>query len=276
MSASVYRFILQNILLGSVSLLSYANVSNADTPLERESIRFCAGSHEWPPYYHFKRVDGVKSSEVVGFDIALFNRIFQDQNIQYTAELIPWKRCLSLGMKGQKYDVVFGGGLNASRRANYVTTTGYYSVTPQYFYSNRNFPDGVSVGTQSDLKNYGRLCGLKGFNYVNFGQSNDGIDRGSKNYNQLIVKTLKGRCMVSFTRREILVGWQKVLNEKWLENLDLQFKPVPNTPQESFHLMISKNYKYAKELKKHFDTEIEKMKISGEFKKLLSQYTSSN
>jgi polar amino acid transport system substrate-binding protein len=85
--------------------------------------------------------------------------------------------------------VVFGGGLNEVRRENYLTTKQYYSVVPTYFYKKKTFPEGIDPKSSTDFTSAGHLCGVKGFNYVNFGLKNEKIDMGSENYERLILKT---------------------------------------------------------------------------------------
>ncbi len=144
---------------------------------------------------------------------------------EFTIELLPWKRCLNYVMQGYKYDVVFGGGLNDQRRKDYVTTVGYYNVTPTYFYLKEKFFNGIQVQNASDLKkNDRRICGILGFN-INY------------------------------------VG-----NDK------LKFSPVPGVPLESFHLMISKKWKYAEAFKAYFNNAIGELRASGELKKLLDKH----
>ena len=265
------------LVFAYISTTSVSEASESLISLLKEKpLRFCAGTHEWPPYYYFKRTDGEISNQIEGFDIDLFKEVFSRNNIPYTVELVFWKRCLAEGKKGKLYDVVFGGGLNDQRRADYVTTRGYYSVVPSYFYLKEQFPSGVQAKTPTDLKKNGSLCGVRGFNYANFGQNNDDIDMGAKTYSKLVDKTLRNRCKISFVRYEILAGWGSLLGKDFIGNNKLTFKPVPDNPEESFHLMISKNYKYANELKVFFESEVQKLKLSGKFKSMLSKYNNNN
>jgi len=232
--------------------------------LRDEDIRFCAGIHEWPPYYYFQRPNR-KNRQVVGLDIELFNEIFHKYKITYTVELMSWKKCLAEVKRGKKYDVVFGGGLNNERRETYITTKGYYSVVTTYFYHRRTFPDGINVESSLNFKVLGRLCGVKGFNYVNFGQNNNEVEMGAENYERLVLKTLKQRCDISFARKEILIGWGNLLGVDFINNEDLVFNPVPHTPKESFHLMISPQYKFAEELKALFESEVIRLQHENRF-----------
>jgi hypothetical protein len=88
---------------------------------------------------------------------------------------------------------------------------------------------------------------------------------GSDNYERLILKTLFGRCQISFARYQILEGWSQLLQMSFIENDELIFAPVPAVAKETFHLMISKNYKYRHELKKLFESEIDKLKETKKF-----------
>ncbi|MCP4119915.1 MAG: amino acid ABC transporter substrate-binding protein [Desulfobacteraceae bacterium] len=123
-----------------------------------------------------------------------------------------------------------------------------------------------------DAKNDRRLCGVLGFNYVNFGQKNADVDMGCMNYDCLVQKALNLRCDISFVRYEILAGWGDVLNKRYVENDKLVFLPVPGVPLESFHLMISKKWKYAEAFKTYFNNAIGELRESGELKKLLDKH----
>lgn len=242
-----------------------AHTLSKELNTEPKSINLCAGIHEWPPYYYLERDAGHSTQTVKGLDIQLFDEVFKKNGISYTVTLLSWTKCLGEVIQGTKYDVVFGGGLNEQRRSSYLTTKGYYSVSPSYFYKKKSFPEGISPKSSADFKDLGHLCGLKGFNYVNFGLSNDDIDMGSDNYERLISKTLFGRCQISFARYEILEGWGQLLNMNFVKNDQLSFIPIPNVNKEKFHLMISKNYKYRHEIKKLFESEIDKLKDTEKF-----------
>ncbi len=135
-----------------VSILIPVFLFAGEPVFKNETIRMCGGGHEWPPYYYFKRSGGKKTQELAGFDIDLFHKIFTEKGIGFTIKILPWKRCLSYVKTGDKYEMVFGGGLNDQRRKDYVTTEGYYYVTPTYFYSKEKFPNGMQVQNASDLK----------------------------------------------------------------------------------------------------------------------------
>ena len=233
---------------------------------ELKSINLCAGIHEWPPFYYFEHIDGVKTEIVKGLDIELFDEVFIKNGISYTVTLLSWSKCLAEVIRGTKFDAVFGGGLNEDRRENYLTTKGYYSVVPSYFHKKKTFPEGIDAKFSTDFASIGHLCGVKGFNYVNFGLKNEKIDMGSENYERLILKTLFDRCHISFVRYEILAGWSKLLNMNFIHNDELIFTPINNVPKETFHLMISKNFKHRHELKKLFEAEVEKLKHTDKFK----------
>ena len=246
-------------------------VLSQEKGLGTNTIRFCAGIHEWPPYYYLERVNGQKTQVIKGLDIELFEEVFRKNGISYSTELLPWKKCLAEVIKGDKYDVVFGVGLNASRQESYITTKGYYSVVPSYFYNRKVFPQGINVKSPSEFKKYGHLCGVAGFNYANFGLNNENIEMGADDYTKLVDKTLFGRCNVSFIRYEILSGWADLLGINFTRNKDLVFTPIPNNHHESFHLMISKKYPFAHELKSLFESEVDKLKKVKKFHWLLNK-----
>ena len=121
------------LLLAILMFFSKLSLSQ-ESNLGLKSINFCAGIHEWPPYYYLERLDGIKTQTVKGYDIELFDEIFHKNGISYTVTLLSWPKCLAEVIRGTKYDVVLGGGLNEHRRASYITTKGYYSSVPSYLY----------------------------------------------------------------------------------------------------------------------------------------------
>jgi polar amino acid transport system substrate-binding protein len=253
------------ILISAFAHPIYAESKYQEVSSEPKNIRLCAGIHQWPPYYYLESSEPNNSQIVKGLDIELFDQVFKENGISYTVTLLSWPKCLAEAIHGTKFDAVFGAGLNEDRRSNYLTTKGYYSVIPSYFYKEDAFADAPNIKSPADFKKVGHLCGVKGFNYSNFGLSNDDIDKGSDNYERLILKTLFQRCQISFVRYEIVEGWSQLLNMSFINNDELKFVPVPGVPKETFHLMISKNYKYRDEIKKLFESEIDRLKDTDRF-----------
>ena len=56
-------------IAGWFALFLMAFCSLSGTTLVAQTIGICDGDTEWPPYTYFKRVDGNKTGEVVGFSL---------------------------------------------------------------------------------------------------------------------------------------------------------------------------------------------------------------
>jgi len=55
----------------AVTTVSAATITVDD--LKGKTISICDDGAEWPPYTYYKRVDGKKSKEIIGFSVAPAN-----------------------------------------------------------------------------------------------------------------------------------------------------------------------------------------------------------
>ncbi|MCG7496174.1 transporter substrate-binding domain-containing protein [Vibrio sp. Of7-15] len=246
---------------------SAVGVSAAE--LSGKVVTFCAEDGEWPPFNFFLRENGVKTKKSVGYDLDVLRAILIKHDIVAKFEIIPWKRCLNLTKRG-RYDAILSASLNPERVASFITTEPYYSITPSYFYLREDYPGGLSFQAvqKIDSKN---ICGRQGYNYVNFGFDNRKIQRVAKDHDTLIKMTIARRCKVFLARSEIFFG----LNYLGLPTTSynqLDYKNIPNINPETFHVLISRQFKYANELKLIIDKGVDELKKSGELETFLRKY----
>ena len=230
-------------------------------------IHTCGDGAGWPPYTFFKRVNGQKTEEIIGYDVDVLKAIGAKHRIKFTVSMPPWKRCRKRAKKGKKFQIALSASYNKERERDYLMSRDYYSLTPHYFYSKIKYPKGLAIKTIRDTKQY-RICGLFGYNYVGF-QPHE-INQDSKIFPDVIKSAHYGKCDLFLARYEILAGFS-VIGEPYL-NDTLGNAPYPDVPTTKFHMLISRKYKFAHELKALIDREITELEGKGQLQKILSKY----
>lgn len=251
------------------SVCSVSPVANAQI-FAGKTIRTCNDSGEWPPYFWYLRINGEVTDQLLGYDLDFLGNIFRNIGANYTLDLIAWSRCLHEVETGDSYEMVSSVAYSQERDEKYLVTDSYYVVQPHYFYSRGQFPDGLNINSIDQFADY-KVCGLRGYNYANFGVPTDSIDVGTKVFPQLIEKTARGRCDLFLARFEIFAGFAKTGND-YIRNHNLGTAPMPGIPGDEFHMMVSRNYEYAEELRDTLNEGIARLKSSGEGERLFAPY----
>ncbi|MEM7195405.1 MAG: transporter substrate-binding domain-containing protein [Pseudomonadota bacterium] len=233
-------------------------------------IQTCNDGGEWPPYFYYDRVNGEKTDDILGFDIDVFNEIFTSRGYEYTFELIAWSRCLLEVEKGEDYFMVSSVAYSKERDEKYLITEPYYTVQPHYFYHYANFPNGLEISSLADFSNY-NVCGLRGYNYTNFGIPVEDIDTGTRIFSQLIEKTRRNRCDIFLGRFEIFSGFARTGND-YIRDNNLGTAPMPGVAGDKFYMMVSRNYQYAEELREMINDGINRLKSTGLDQTMIAPY----
>ncbi len=253
-------FILKLIIWASVLF----SITCAAAIPEGTIIRSCGDDAGWPPYTYVTPQDSV-----AGYDVDILKQILEKHDLVSKVVMLPWKRCLHWAKHGKKYQIALSAGSNPEREKTYLLTRYYYTVTPSYFYSKTNFPDGLVIESVEDFKKY-KVCGLLGYNYVKFGIPAEDIDTSAKETAQVVEKTVRKRCDVFLDRAEIFVGFA-YMGINYIKDNNLGFAAAPGAQSEKFYLMISRDYEYANELKAIIDTEINHIDSRGDLEKMVDK-----
>ncbi len=241
----------------------YSSIAiSAEIPVGTK-ILVCGDGAGWPPYTY-----ETPTKSVAGYDVDILERILSKKNIASSVKMEPWKRCLKETEEGS-YHIATSSAFNEERNKTYLMTRHYYSMTPSYFYSKNRYPNGLDIKTAADLQKY-RVCGLLGYNYANFGIPVEQIDTGTKKFEQLVEKTNRNRCDVFFARSESFITFA-YLGVNFIEKYNLGYKSIPGSSREKFYLLISRNFKYAQELKKIIDDELDVLEPKGELDKMVAK-----
>ena len=238
--------------------------------LQGSLLPTCNDNGEWPPYLYYERTNGEATDKVIGYDIDYLEKIFEEHDIDFTFELIAWSRCLHEVEKGEKYAMVSSVAYNKERDEKYLITDSYYTVQPHYFYVRHHFPDGLEIKDLASFADY-RVCGLRGYNYVNFGIPVETIDVGTKVFPQLIEKTERKRCDVFLGRYEIFVGFAKTGTDYIMQH-NLGTAPMPGVRGDKFYMMVSRNHPNAEALRDLLNEGIARVKASGYDRELIRKY----
>jgi polar amino acid transport system substrate-binding protein len=125
------------------------------------TIDTCNDGGGWPPYLYYERE---KTNKIAGYDIDYLANIVENESMGFTFELIAWSRCLHDVETGEKYKMAYSD----ERAKTYLASDPYYIVQPHYFYAKANYPTGLEISSLAEFSNY-KVCGLRGYNYANFG-----------------------------------------------------------------------------------------------------------
>lgn len=225
----------------------------------------------WPPYEFFARKDGIISDRIEGFSVDVLAEILAPYGVHIRYEFYPWKRCLENLEHGELVQLLLPTSLNQERRNRYLFSESVYDLSPAYYYLAEDYPDGLSVTDAEELHSLGLVCGLRGYNYKNFGIDNDRVDRGASSYSALLGKLRKRRCAAILARHEILVATH-AMGEVFLSS-DIQFDFLPNVAKERFHFLVTKNHPLSETIVTTLNEGLERMRKSGRLDEMLRKYT---
>jgi polar amino acid transport system substrate-binding protein len=237
--------------------VSAARVARAAPLAPGQEIKVCGQMAEWPPYLYFKRVNGQRSEELVGYTIDYLQRSLAQHGLRYKFDPLPWKRCVELVNRGL-YDMLTDASYNPARERSYLITKPYYALQLVYFYDKaRPKPD---IRTSADLKKY-RMCTINGYNYAPFGLRQEEIYASSQNIEQSFQKLKHDRCDAVPERLEAILGY-KALGVVDYEQLGLGVEHLPDLAPATFHMMVSRKVAYGPELLAVLNEGIDKINHS--------------
>lgn len=239
-----------------VTLLSPFAYATDEQP--RSKLRFCVEETEYPPFNYFIRLNGVKTSELGGYDIDLLERTFKPMGIDYEVVALPWRRCLKNVLDGS-VDGAMSASLNPQRARDYIPSDAYYYLTPSYFYLTTDFGAQFHVDDINQLAKIGTVCGIQGFNYTNFGWKNTTPLSEINSLQYLPEMLTKQRCRFFLAREEILAGTLALTQDLRIP-ASLTAKRSPNVRQEAFYMLISKRSPHNGLIAREFNRQVHSMR----------------
>ncbi|WLD58608.1 transporter substrate-binding domain-containing protein [Salinispirillum sp. LH 10-3-1] len=251
-----------NTLIRWLLAVVLAGMSLQATALRGEHLTFCGDGAGWPPYTF--ELNG----EVLGYDLDVLDAILTPAGITFDVVMLPWSRCLQQTESGE-FHIALSASFNEQRARTYIYTDSYYTVNLVYVYDSNRHPNGLNITQASDLNNY-RMCGLRGYNYANFGVETERVDRDTSTTSQVVQKTLAGRCDLFLDRYEPLVGFS-ALGEVHLSG-GLVASPIPGIDSEYFYMLVSRAYPRAQELADLLNAGITQLRADGALESMINRY----
>ena len=245
---------MRRLLIALTTMLLMASFSATAT----ERVKILTG--EWAPYTS-------ENLEGYGFFAEIITAVFEEMGMQVDYEFHTWKRCESLLKSGEAFAAM--PYVVTEERKKYYDFSNVVAVsTGRFFYLKAKIHEEVLWEKYTDLKPY-RVGGVLGYWYerpfieakltVEFVQAEEGI-----------MKRLQaGR--VDLVPMDELVGWAMLKNIAPNELADFDTLKKPINVSE-LHLMISKNYPNANEIREKFNVALKTIKRNGVYSRILKKY----
>jgi polar amino acid transport system substrate-binding protein len=233
-------------------------------------IAICEDENEWPPYVYRQRAADGTPGKLAGYAVDVISEILSRHGIRFTLDLLPWPRCQAVAALGKQYQMVLNLSYNAERMQNFLMTRAYYSTNTYYYFSRRQFPKGLKINSAADLHQH-RVCGIHGYNYLNYGLAASEVDQGARDFNSLIAKLHAGRCALFLEKQEVMAGFAAI-GKDYLADPDLAGARVPGMRPTAFYLGISRRFEHANELRSLVDDELLQMEESGRLGAIWRKY----
>jgi len=242
--------------------------------LDNTHINIVDDGAQWPPYIYYERKNSKRTQNIVGFSVDVINEIFKKSNITHTIKLLPWKRALKELELGVDYQLILNASHSKKREKLYYYTQSFYTLNNFVFYSKKHHLNGLEDTSLQYIKDNYKVCGLLAYNYTDVGFEDSEIDKvGFYSFDKLIrsLEDRNERCNVFLEGYEIFVGFQAIGKDYFL-NKNLGYEKIKDAEPTKFHMMVSKKFKYAKELKKLLDEGITDLEQSGKLLDLRIKY----
>jgi polar amino acid transport system substrate-binding protein len=274
MLKSILRLVAPSFI-ASFADIAYVNAASTEKQGFDEGIAISIvdDEAEWPPYTYYQRINGEKTPGIVGFSIDVITKIFSQAGIEFTVELLPWKRALFNVARGEKNQLILNSSHVKEREVDYLYSLAHYTLQHVIFYSATKYPEGLVLKDMEDLNTNYKICGLRGYSYGSAGVDTNKVNLSFGTYDQLI-HVLHNRpeiCDLFIEGYEILAGF-KVIGSDYLADKNLKYGVIPGLSSKGYHMLISKNLSYSKELKEIIDKGILLLRESGELDLLLAKY----
>ncbi|WP_225874495.1 substrate-binding periplasmic protein [Vibrio atypicus] len=219
---------------------------------QEKLLHVCGDAIDWPPYTY---TDG---EEVKGIDLDILNQLLPSLGYQFNITMTSWTRCLK-GTKEGDFDLAVSASYSEERAKHYLYTIWYYQITPYYLYSTDRFPEGLQIESVSDLEQY-KVCGIHGYNYGDF--QLDSVEQFTLSNFESITELKREQCDVFLSWQEILFGMFNIWGINFVQD-DIVAKPIPNMPKHKFHMLVSKKFEQAEQLRTSLSQGLKQFQTSN-------------
>lgn len=245
---------MKKVILLIFVFLNFLHTSNA-----REPVIFVTSAYE--PYV----IDEGKVIKGIFPDI--INAVFHELDIKIEFIFMPWKRGEITVKKGKAF-ATFPYLITEQRSKYFYFSDPIINFTPKFLYKKKKFPNGFEWEKLYDFQQY-IIGGVRGYWYQrSFKEADLNVNYVTADI-QNINMLMKER--IDFTLLPELVG--RILIQKTYPNQVSAFSFARKPERtDSFHLMVSKEYPYAKELIEKFNKGLRVIKGNGAYHDIFQQY----
>lgn len=240
------------------------------------SLRACVSDVAQPPFVYWPGgPDAVRNTapQVQGLAVDVLRLIAGRIGIETsTVAVLPLRRCLAMVAAGQM-DLVANVPTAQIDPKPFLVTESYFTLTSEYFYWKKRFPDGVSIKTVEDLPHY-RVCGIAGYSYEGYGLGVNQVDMGAPDYRALVRKMASGRCELFIDKRETVEGLRLVDAELYasLTGGEFGIGTLPEDLPTGLHYAFSRQMRDGAGFLARFNAALADAKRRGEINRLAANY----
>lgn len=252
--------------------LGMTSVTHAEVypnPFDGTILHICEDEAEWPPYHHFRRQGTEVLPDVVGFGVDVITRILSRADIQFDIKLRPWKRCQQEVEAGEHFQLALSGSYSDERARSYHLIP-YYRTQVYYFYSRRQYPDGLQIRSISELADY-RLAGIRGYNYHYLGTLEPKVFKSIENHDAILGMLHLGRYDLTFEQKEVMQGFAEI-GMNYMNDPDIGYAPLPGAPPTWFYMMATRHHPHAAHLHQVLLEGVADLFWSGDYIALLKAH----
>lgn len=239
--------------------------------LGADAIQICDGDEEWPPFSYFERMDqGEKGAHLTGFVVDLIGQILSSKEIDFEIDKqMPWPRCQTEVLRGNRFQVVLQAGSSEERRRQYHLVGPIYTLQMSYFYARDRHPNGLAIEKAEDINQY-RVCGLSGYDYSYEWLEPEKLDADSLTYQSLAEKLQRGRCDLFLESSEILRGFDRLQGTGTMDGISGQL--IPGAVADEYYFLVTRQASNSEELVKILENGLRAVQRNGVLETLRKKY----
>ncbi len=236
--------------------------------LNNKTIVGCENKEGYPPFIFNDK----KFWKLKGYSVDLLDLVFKDSGAKIKYKLIPWKRCMAYMAKGENTDIVLAAASTEERRKKYLFSDAFAKVHLAYFYDKKRYPDGLNIKTPNDFHKVGKVCGMRGFVYGNYGLSKK-VFQTAENFQQLVKLVVFKRCDALLIRYEVFKSLLQANPDfKFHDRMKGGIIPWRKEEPIEFYFLAKKDSAYHKDLIDFINIRLEEIKKSGKFEEIKKKY----
>ncbi len=235
-----------------------------------EPIKLCISPSNYAPY---KWNDDGKMK---GALIDLVDEMFKRLNMDYTIDVVPWKRChkeVENFGKVQRYEAFLNGAYNQERDKKYLHSVATHQTTWAIYYSEKDHPKGLDLTDIGKLgEKYSPCAELGSPLRKEFGISEKKVIY-SISFEHMFKMMSVGRCDFRPTGYELSLGARYLIGEPLPDGIITADLTGIKMPPRPFHaIWISRSSPRGIELQTKFNATLTEIKADGTYDKIFKYY----